>query len=86
MGRHVNGDGTVDDEAAAAEQQASQVEQRPRHAAGAPLEPRNVISPDTHVGVDLDAAPAGAADAAASPARPDELIERGRVGDGHELE
>ena len=50
------------------------------------LEPQAVISPDTHVGVDLDAEARGAHHTSASPANPDALIEHGLVGDGHELE
>jgi len=50
------------------------------------LEPQAVISPDTHVGVELDAPVTGTHPPAASPANPDALVEHGRVGDGHEME
>jgi hypothetical protein len=43
------------------------------------------ISDGTNVTVDMEAG-TDRPDAAASPARPDELVERGRVGDGHEME
>lgn len=53
---------------------------------GHPLDEPAVISPDTHVGVDFNHVAGGTPHAGASPARPDALVEHGRVGDGHELE
>ena len=70
MGRHVNADAELDEH-------PDVTRERLRLAA--------YISPDTHIGSDLGVAP-GTPDAAASPAHPDALIQRGLVGDGHELE
>jgi len=92
MGKHANADAADDrnddDEFAEGADEERADHHAARHVAesGHPLEPQAVISPDTHVGVDLSGRPAGAQDAAASPANPDALIERGLVGDGHELE
>ena len=92
MGKHANAD-TADDRPDLDELMEgaddARVEHHPaRHVAdpGHPLEPQAEISPDTHVGVDLAARPSAAQDAAASPANPDALVERGLVGDGHEME
>ncbi len=91
MGRHVNADaGTDEAEATEPAEGAAGAESQHDHArhvaeSGSPLEAQAVISPDTHVGVDLDK-PAGTPDAAASPANPDALVEHGLVGDGHEME
>ena len=70
MGRHVNADAELDEH-------SDVTRERLRVAA--------YISPDTHIGFDLEVAP-GTPDAAASPAHPDALIQGGQVGDGHELE
>jgi len=93
MGKHVNADAESDEgeapELAEGAEGADAQHEHARHVAesGHPLEPQAVISPDTHVGVDLEAAAVkDAQDAAASPANPDALIEHGLVGDGHELE
>ena len=92
MGRHVNDDaGTDEAEAREPSERADGAEANhdaARHvaAAGSPLEPQAVISPDTHVGADVDKPAAGTPDAAASPANPDALVEHGQVGDGHEME
>ncbi|MEO6532097.1 MAG: hypothetical protein ABIO06_00830 [Pseudolysinimonas sp.] len=92
MGKHVNADAGSDEgeaqEFADAELSADPQHEPARHVAesGHPLEPQAVISPDTHVGVGPSAPPAGAADAAPSPANPDALVEHGLVGDGHEME
>ena len=88
MGKHVNADaGSDEPEAAVAEGEQTQHETA-RHVAesGHPLEPQAVISPDTHVGVDLNKRKSGTRDAAPSPANPDALVEHGLVGDGHEME
>jgi hypothetical protein len=77
MGRHINTDVEVDTIPASTMARTQQQ--------GTPLAPQAVISPDTHVGVESPIAP-GTPDAAASPARPDSLIQHGLVGDGHELE
>ncbi len=92
MGKHANADAA--DDQSDGNQLTEDVEDAhadhhpARHVAepGHPLEPQAVISPDTHVGVDLSGRPADAQDAAASPANPDALVERGLVGDGHEME
>lgn len=90
MGKHVNADAGNDEDDAieVAEADAAEQHEHARHVADSDqlLAPQAVISPDTHVGVDLGAPPAGAQDAAASPAHPDALIEHGLVGDGHEME
>jgi hypothetical protein len=91
MGRHVNDSGIDDAGSDAGSEAGSEAAEQHEHArhiaeAGHPLEPQAVISPDTHVGVDLAAAVTGAQDAEASPANPDALVEHGLVGDGHELE
>ena len=83
MGRHINVDAAVD-ELPDATRERIQLG-LPADAQGHPLEPQAVISPDTHVGSDSEVPP-GTPDAAASPANPDSLVERGLVGDGHELE
>ena len=94
MGRHVNADAGSDEGEAA--EFANGAEDT--YAEGAPheharhvaepelLEPQAVISPDTHVGVDLDPPVTGADPVAPSPANPNALIEHGLVGDGHEME
>jgi hypothetical protein len=91
MGRHVNADAAVGD--STADPQAVQPpHETPRHAApgtsaaGHILDDDAVISPNTHVGVDFDRLAPGTPDAAPSPANPDALVERGTVGDGHEME
>jgi len=92
MGKHANADAADDrdelDEFAEDGDEARTEHQPARHVAepGHPLEPQAVISPDTHVGADLSGRPPAAQDAAASPVHPDALVERGLVGDGHELE
>ena len=102
MGRHVNADaGSDEGEAAefAAGAETTDAEGAPHEHArhvlepeaesgteSELLEPQAVISPDTHVGVDLDAPVTGARPAAPSPANPDALVEHGLVGDGHEME
>ena len=94
MGKHVNADAGTDepdatDAALAAEAPGADAQhEHARHVAesGHPLEAQAVISPDTHVGVDLDEVAPGTPDAAPSPANPDALVEHGLVGDGHELE
>lgn len=91
MGRHVNAeagsDGSDATEPAEGTGSADPQHEHARHIAesGHPLEPQAVISPDTHVGVELSQVK-DAQDAEASPANPDALIERGLVGDGHEME
>jgi hypothetical protein len=92
MGKHVNA-GAGSDEAEVNELAdgatgTAAPHEPARHVAeaGHPLEPQAVISPDTHVGVDLGAAPPGVQDAVPSPTNPDALIEHGLVGDGHEME
>lgn len=90
MGKHANAD-AADDQRSPDESgiTSSDTPHAPaRHAAqpGNPLEPQAVISADTHVGAEHEGRPAGAEDAAPSPADPDALIEHGLVGDGHELE
>ena len=91
MGKHVNADAPSDegeaDELAGAPDADTQHEHA-RHVAesGQLLEPQAVISPDTHVGVDLAAPEHGVPSVQPSPAHPDALIEHGLVGDGHELE
>ncbi len=70
MGRHINADAELDEH-------PNVTRERLRVAA--------YISPDTHIGFDLEVAP-GTPDAAASPAHRDALIQGGQVGDGHELE
>ena len=90
MGRHVNADAGSDEGEAEFDgaDTSSDHHEHARHVAESEqlLEPQAVISPDTHVGVDLGAAGPGAAPAAASPANPDALVEHGLVGDGHEME
>ena len=94
MGKHVNADAGIDEpDATEAAQGAgapgsAEQHEHARHVAESdhPLEPQAVISPDTHVGVDLDEVAPGTPDAAPSPANPDALIEHGVVGDGHEME
>lgn len=92
MGKHANADAAGDQdgdiEFADDVDDAHQAHHAARHVAdaGHPLEPQAVISPDTHVGVDLSGRPPGAQEAATSPANPDALVEGGLVGDGHELE
>jgi len=94
MGRHVNADAGSDEGDAAdvaADAETMDAESTPhehaRHVAEPGLlEPQAVISPDTHVGVDLDAAVTDADPVAPSPANPNALIEHGLVGDGHEME
>jgi hypothetical protein len=90
MGKHVNADaGTDEPDATEAALVAEAHEpEHARHVAEPdhPLEAQAVISPDTHVGVDLDEVAPGTADAAPSPADPDALVEHGLVGDGHEME
>lgn len=76
MGRHINTDAVVDEHPDAT---------RERLLHGVPLQAQAIISPDTHVGVDVEVAP-GTPDAAPSPADPDALVQHGLVGDGHELE
>jgi hypothetical protein len=49
------------------------------------VDPGARISDDTSVTVDMEAMPTPP-EAAPSPARPEELTEHGRVGDGHEME
>jgi hypothetical protein len=90
MGKHVNADAAADDAEVfepADGTGSAEAHEHARHVAeaGSPLEARAAISPDTHVGVDVET-PAGTPDAAASPANPDALVEHGLVGDGHELE
>ena len=97
MGKHVNADAGTDEAEAAeladdadnadAARSADAQHEHARHVAGSgqPLEAQAVISPDTHVGVDVEK-PAGTPDAAASPSNPDALVEHGLVGDGHEME
>jgi len=91
MGKHVNADAGSDEgdaiEFAEGTGSADPQHEHARHIAESdhPLEPQAVISPDTHVGVDLGVV-TGAEDAEASPANPDALVERGLVGDGHEME
>ncbi len=75
MGRHVNPDAIVDGPFFHAQMAAQ----------GHPLEAQAIISPDTHIGTEFEVAP-GTPDAPVSPANPDALIQRGLVGDGHELE
>ncbi len=86
MGRHINGDAVVD-ELPDATRERVRLGLGPESSAahGHPLEAQAVISPDTHIGSASEVAK-GTPDAAASPSRPDALIERGLVGDGHELE
>ena len=89
MGRHVNADAGADEaEVSDAAVDADAQHEHARHVAESdhPLEAQAVISPDTHVGVDLDEVAPGTPDAAPSPANPDALVEHGLVGDGHELE
>jgi len=94
MGRHVNaGAGSDEGEALELAESAGRGEtaddhEHARHVAesGQLLEPQAVISPDTHVGVDLGSPANGTENAAPSPANPDALIEHGWVGDGHEME
>jgi len=102
MGRHVNADAGSDEGEAAEFADGADTagaegtpHEHARHVAepGAEsgtesglLEPQAVISPDTHVGVELDSPATGTRPAPASPANPDALIEHGRVGDGHEVE
>jgi len=94
MGRHVNADASSDeDEAAEFADRAESTDaegaphEHARHVAGSGLlEPQAVISPDTHVGVDLDAAATDTEPVVPSPANPNALIEHGLVGDGHEME
>jgi hypothetical protein len=102
MGRHVNADAGSDEGEAAEFTDGAETthaegasHEHARHAADTGvdaeagsgiLDPQAVISPDTHVGVDLDGEVTGAHNAAASPANPDALVEHGRVGDGHEME
>jgi hypothetical protein len=85
MGRHINAEAGPD---GGAEAEAAGQLHDARHAAEAshPLEAHAVISPDTHVGVDLDQLAPGTAAAPPSPANPDALVEHGMVGDGHEME
>jgi len=100
MGRHVNADAgsdegeaaefvdgaeTTDAEGAPHEHARHVLEPETETESGL-LEPQAVISPDTHVGVDLDAEVRPDHQAAASPANPDALVEHGLVGDGHEME
>jgi hypothetical protein len=97
MGRHVNAD-TGSDEVNAGEfadgVQTTDADGTPREPArhvvesaeSGLLEPQAEISPDTHIGVDLDAPPSSTPRVAPSPAHPDALVEHGRVGDGHEME
>jgi len=91
MGKHVNADAPSDegeaDELAGAPDADTQHEHA-RHVAesGQLLEPQAVISPDTHVGVELESPEHGVQSAPPSPANPDALIEHGWVGDGHEME
>jgi hypothetical protein len=91
MGRHVNAEAGSDEgastESAEGTGGADPQHEHARHIVESAhqLEPQAVISPDTHVGVDLGAVK-GAQDAEASPANPDALIEHGLVGDGHEME
>ncbi len=49
------------------------------------VSPGAEISDDTSVTVDMEAMPEHP-EVSPSPANPDALVERGRVGDGHELE
>jgi hypothetical protein len=56
----------------------------PRHGEHL-VDPGARISDGTSVTVDLEAMPQHP-EAAPSPARPDELVDRGQVGDGHEME
>ena len=102
MGRHVNADAASDEDEAAEfadDAETADAEGAPHEHArhvlepateteteSGLLEPQAVISPDTHVGVDLDAEVRGDHQAAASPANPDALVEHGLVGDGHEME
>ena len=83
MGRHINVDAVVDELPDVTRERIQQGS--PAKLPGHPLEPQAVISSDTHVGTDVQVAP-GTPDAAPSPANPDSLVERGLVGDGHELE
>jgi len=86
MGRHVNDEAGDDIESdAAPHEHARHVAETEQEPSGHLLEPQAVISPDTHVGVELDD-PVEAQNAAPSPAHPDALIEHGLVGDGHEME
>ena len=94
MGKHVNADAGSDEAedtgaAEGSEHEGSTAQhEHARHVAesGHPLEAQAVISPDTHVGVDLGEVAPGTPDAAPSPANPDALVEHGLVGDGHEME
>lgn len=85
MGRHLNADAGPDDNAVHGSAPDHDSAQHLSDA-GHPLAVTAVISPDTHVGVDLGTIPPGTPNASASPANPEALIEHGLVGDGHELE
>ena len=88
MGRHVNADAGSDEAQAAEEAENETPHEAARHVAesGSPLEPQAVISADTHVGVEPTPPAKRTRAAAASPAKPDALVEHGLVGDGHEME
>jgi len=86
MGRHVNAEAEIDEHPDVTRERLRLGTPAQEHSPqGHPLEAQAIISPDTHIGSAFRVAP-GTPEAAASPAHPDALIQRGLVGDGHELE